>query len=409
MSVDHGTDIDLSSRRILLIVPQPFYSDRGSPIAIREVISGYLDLGHRVDVVTFPLGQDVPAANLHFFRSGNPLRIHSVPIGFSLRKVALDVMLSFAVRERLRAAPYDLVHALEEAAFLAAYFAPRFGIPVIYDMHSRLTEGLRGVPGLGSRPMLRLGRASEEWLFRNVNVIVTSKGLAEQVRQCVPDATIFEWQFPGTLRAAPDRPDDLRAELKVPPDAPVILYSGTFSEYQGIDLLMSSVPEVVRCVPSAVFVLVGAEPAEADAAASAAAELGVAEHVRIVPRQPRERMPPYLAIADVLVSPRSAGGNLPLKIFDYLNVGKPIVATDIATHRTLLDETNALLAPPRAEAFGEAVVNVLRDRELAERLRRGAIAYARERLGWSAFVGQLSQILDAALGSAGAGRRGVGV
>src|SRR5690606_24158599 len=234
---DHGTETNLSSRRILLIVPQPFYSDRGSPIAIREVISGYLDLGHCVDVVTFPLGQDIAAANLQFFRSGTPLRIRSVPLGFSLRKVALDVMLSFAVRERLRAASYDLVHALEEAAFLAAYFAPRFGIPVIYDMHSRLTEGLLGVPGLGSRPLLRLGRASEEWLFRNVNVIVTSKGLAEQVRQCVPGATIFEWQFPGTLRASPGQPDDLRAELEVPPDAPVILYSGTFTEYQGINLL----------------------------------------------------------------------------------------------------------------------------------------------------------------------------
>src|SRR5690606_24823090 len=104
-SSGHGTEISLSSRHILLIVPQPFYSDRGSPIAIREVISGYLDLGHHVDVVTFPLGRDVAGASLRFFRSGNPLRIRSVPIGFSLQKVALDVTLSFAVRERLRAAP----------------------------------------------------------------------------------------------------------------------------------------------------------------------------------------------------------------------------------------------------------------------------------------------------------------
>jgi len=403
-AADRGTGPNLPSRRILLIVPQPFYSDRGSPIAIREVISGYLDLGHRVDVVTFPLGQDIAAANLRFFRSGNPLRIRSVPIGFSLRKVALDVMLSFVVRERLRAASYDVVHAVEEAAFLAAYFAPRFGVPVIYDMHSRLTEGLRGLPGLGSRPMLRLGKASEQWLFRNVNVIVTSKGLAAQVRRCIPEATIFEWQFPGTLRAPSGQPDDLRAELRVPPGAPVILYSGTFSAYQGIGLLIRSVPEVVRWIPSAVFVLVGAEPDEAHAASSLAAELGVAEHVRVVPRQPRERMSAFLAVADVLVSPRSGGENLPLKIFDYLNVGKPIVATDIATHRTLLNETNALLAPPRAEAFAEAVVKVLCDQKLAERLRRGAIAYARERLGWSAFVGQLGQILDAALGGAGVGR-----
>src|SRR5690606_33587977 len=156
-------------------------------------------------------------------------------------------------------------------------------------------------------------------------------------------------------------------------------------------------PEVLRGVPSAVFVLVGAEPDEAHAAAAAVEELGIAEHVRIVPRQPRERIPTFLAMSDVLVSPRIEGGNLPLKIFDYLSVGKPIVATDIATHRTVLDETNALRPPPRAEAFGGAVVKVLRDRALAERLGQGAIAYARERLGWSAFVRQLSQILDAAL------------
>lgn len=387
----------MSRCRILLVVPQPFYSDRGSPIAIREVISGYLELGHHVDVATFPLGRDITAANLHFYRSANPFRIRSVPIGFSLRKVALDVMLLFTIRQRLRAASYDFVHAVEEAAFLAAYLAPRYGIPVIYDMHSRLTEGLRAVPGLRSRSMQWLGRASEEWLFRNVNVVVTSKGLTEQVRQCAPRAMIFEWQFPGTLQAPPGRPDDLRAELEVPPEAPVVLYAGTFSGYQGIDLLLRSIPEVLRCVPSAVFVLVGAEPGEAYPVAGAAEELGIAEHVRIVPRQPRERIPTFLAMADVLVSPRTAGGNLPLKIFDYLSVGKPIVATDIATHRTLLDETNALLAPPRAEAFGAAVVKVLRDRALAERLGQGAIAYARERLSWSAFVRQLSEILDAAL------------
>src|SRR5699024_9774341 len=84
--------------------------------------------------------------------------------------------------------------------------------------------------------------------------------------------------------------------------------------------------------------------------------------LRVVKRQPRERIPAYLAMADVVVSPRAYGDNLPLKIFDYLSAGKPIVATDIPAHRSVLDEDRALLTGLWSPDLARGIVRLLQDR-----------------------------------------------
>jgi glycosyltransferase involved in cell wall biosynthesis len=88
----------------------------------------------------------------------------------------------------------------------------------------------------------------------------------------------------------------------------------------------------------------------------------------------------------VLVSPRAYGGNLPLKIFDYLAAGRPIVATDIPTHRTVLAEDRAVLVAPRTEALAQGILAVLGDPARAQRLGAAARSYAQTYLGWNRFV-----------------------
>jgi glycosyltransferase involved in cell wall biosynthesis len=100
-------------------------------------------------------------------------------------------------------------------------------------------------------------------------------------------------------------------------------------------------------------------------------------------------------MADVLVSPRIGGGNLPLKVFDYLAVGRPIIATDIPTHRMLLDEERAMLVAPEASALARGITAVLHDPERARRLGDAARAYAERHLGWMSFVQAVSQIYRA--------------
>jgi glycosyltransferase involved in cell wall biosynthesis len=114
----------------------------------------------------------------------------------------------------------------------------------------------------------------------------------------------------------------------------------------------------------------------------------------VIERQPRAEMAPYLAMADVLVSPRVYGGNLPLKIFDYLAAGRAIVATDIPTHRTLLSEDRAVLVAPRPESLADGIVSLLEDRHRSMRLGQAARHYAERHLGWEAFVDSVAHLFD---------------
>ncbi len=138
--------------------------------------------------------------------------------------------------------------------------------------------------------------------------------------------------------------------------AKVVLYAGTLESYQGIPLLLESaryLPEGFR------LVIVGGKPGQVEATRQLALERGVGERVLLIGQKPQSEIPYYMAAADVLVSPRSAGTNIPLKVYSYLRSGIPLVATDLPTHTQTLTSEIALLAPPQAEAFAAAIVSAV--------------------------------------------------
>lgn len=373
------------SGRVLVVAPEPFYEDRGTPICVRQVVVALRQLGHPVDVLTYPLGQDIPEEGVRILRASNPFGVRSVPIGFSWRKVMLDLSLAGRLRRALRETAYVAVHAVEESAFLAVHFGRRHGLPVIYDMHSSMAEQL------GARREFRLLSplldGAERWLLRRADAVACSAGLLSRVRRQAPGALAREWRFApaAPLTGHGDR-SALRSELALEPHQRVVLYSGTFEAYQGIDLLLDAAASVLRARENAVLVLVGVTRAESATAKRRIAESLPPGRVRLIERQPRESLAHYLHLADVVVSPRVYGGNLPLKIFDYLAAGRPIVATDLPTHRTMLSAERALLVAPTAPALADGILRLLDDAGLAARLGDGARRWAEAELGWPAFV-----------------------
>ena len=390
--VARGTD-----RRILVVAPQPFYQDRGTPIALRQVLEALSQLGYGVDLLTFPQGEDIALPGLRIFRAGNLVGIRTVPIGFSLRKVALDASLVAALNTRLSRNSYTCVHAVEEAAFPAVVMARRRGIPALYDMQSSLPEQLLKHSVARIPPVPAALGAAERWLLNRADLVVASVGLADRVRRVAPGTRVWEWRFPSaTVGDHSAEAEGLRRRLGLSDAAPVVLYSGTFEAYQGLGHLIAAAPRILERVPSAKFVFVGADEAGRVEVETAAAELVRDGILTIVDRQPRSVIPGYLALADVLVSPRSFGGNLPLKVFDYLAAGRPIVATDIPTHRELLTDERAVLVAPTSEGLAAGVVSVLRDVERSTALAEAARQYAVEHLGWGRFCESVAEIYQEA-------------
>jgi glycosyltransferase involved in cell wall biosynthesis len=380
---------------VLVVAPQPFYEDRGTPIAVLQVVQALSELGYDVDLLTFPTGReppvDVPGLDVHY--AANPLGFRRVPIGLSGRKLVLDVTLAWSLWRLARGRPYHCIHALEEAAFPAIVLGRRLQTPVIYDMQSSIPEQLASRPLFRWSPVARLLTAGERWLVRRASYVVTSGGLAPRVREADPGARVREWRYSSPVREVPaGEAQALRAELGIGPDTPMVVYSGTFEPYQGLPELMAAIPQVLEAHPHTVFVLVGGRHDQAAALAADSSELLRRGSVRILRRQPRERMPAFLAAADVLVSSRAFGANLPLKVFDYLAAGRPIVATDIPAHRAALDASCAILVPPTAASLAEGITRVLSDPVESARLSAAASRYADEHLSWRSFVESVGEL-----------------
>ncbi|MEJ2503069.1 MAG: glycosyltransferase family 4 protein [Gemmatimonadota bacterium] len=377
--------------RIMVLAPQPFFEDRGTPIALKQVLRGLAELGIGADVVTYPLGRDPEVAGVNVIRCANPLGIRSVPVGFSLRKIVLDITLWIEAQRALRRGRYAAIQASEEAAFLAVLLGRRHGLPVVYDMQSSLPEHLAERRLFRLRPIARVLERIERWLVRRVDLIVTSAGLGEHARALGPRAPVFEWRFHAPADpVAPTEVVALRRELDLPPGAPVILYTGTFVPYQGIDTLDEAIPRVLRAIPDAFFVLVGASGRWRPTG-----DPDPASRVRVAGRRPRSEMRRFYALADVAVSPRASGRNLPLKIFDYLGAGRAIVATDVPAHRSILDDDLAVLVAPEPHAFADGIVRLLQDEGLRRRYADAAAAYGVEELGWRPFVHRLRTVYEA--------------
>ncbi|HWN45397.1 MAG TPA: glycosyltransferase family 4 protein [Thermoanaerobaculia bacterium] len=386
----------LTGSRVLVVAPEPFYEDRGTPIAVCQLLRALSQLSYEVDLLTYPVGRDVEIPGVRCLRTSNPLGIRRVPIGFSLRKVMFDVLLLPELARRLATRQYVCVHAVEESAFLAVLLGRHFDVPVIYDMQSSLPEQLAQHMAFRLPFMQAALRGCERWLLRRADSVVSSSGLARLVREQVPKARLREWEYSSPLPlAGPAEAAALRENLRIGPERPVVLYSGTFESYQGLPELMAAIPHVLAEVPEATFVLVGATEPSGGGGTSVErghAALVRAGSLRVVKRQPREAIPAYLAMADVVVSPRAYGDNLPLKVFDYMAAGKPIVATDIAAHRSILSEERALMTGIWSPDLARGIVRLLRDRELATRLGAAAQAYSKERFGWFSFVRSVSEL-----------------
>jgi len=375
-----------SPPRVLIVSPQPFYEDRGTPIAVLQVAAALTALDCEVDILAYPVGKSVSLPNMRLQRSSNLFGIRHVRIGFSFKKVLLDLGMLGRLPSLLQPDRFDVVHVLEEMALPVIYLCRRRNLPVIYDMQSSLPDQLRTNAICRLRPVQYLLRKVEDWMLSRATAVICSAGLLQHVKARAPHVLVHEWKFAGQPRDETQRPAALRARLGIPADSRIILYCGTFEPYQGIDLLLAAIPEVVQVIPKAVALLVGATPGDDLMKDPLVAGLVLQGRLQILPRQPRHTIPSYLAMADVLVSPRAYGDNIPLKIFDYLLSGKPIVATDIRAHRSVLSEQIAKLVACNPAAIAEGISDLLLHDELAARMAKAALEQASAAPGKQSFI-----------------------
>jgi len=359
--------------KVLLLAPHPFFQDRGTPIAVRALAGVLGEAGHRVDILAFAEGEDVTIPGVRLMRIPRLAVLAGIRPGFSWKKLASDGLMAAKMLPLVRRERYDLVHAVEESAFLARALKAFFGIPYVYDMDSSLAHQMMEKYG-ALRAVSAFLQASERQAIRgSVGVIAVCRALEDIVQAGAPGKLVARIEDVTLI-------DDGGTPLVPPlPEAPrpLVMYVGNLERYQGIDLLMDGWAEAVRGGAPGTLMIVGGTEAHIAHYRGRAQALGLADRVRFAGPRPVALLGPVLDAADVLVSPRTLGFNTPMKIYSYLDSGKPIVATRLPTHTQVLDDAIAVLCAPEPAAFGAALRGLLADPAQAARV--GAAGRARAR------------------------------
>ncbi len=368
--------------KILYLAPQPFFTERGTPIRTRNIIAGLIEGGHSVDLLCYPMGASWDIPGLTIRRMPKVPGIRDVKVGPSLAKFPLDFLMLCSTFFRCLFHRYDVIEAVEEAAFFAAPISWLFRIPLVYNMDSHISDHLRYSGFMGNRLLLGLVRWIETRTMRRARLVVTvAESLSRTVHAHAPQTNVLQLEdapLQDGCQEDPAAAARLRAELNLG-DGPLLVYTGNMASCQGIELLMESAPRVKRVRPDLRYVLVGGKPLEIQRHAERARHLGVEDRFVFAGIRPVAEMPGFLTLATLLASPRTAGTNTPMKVYNYMQSRRPLVATDLPTHTSIMDRHCAVLTAPTGEDFARGILWVLDHPVEAARLAEAAAARIEER------------------------------
>lgn len=371
--------------KILLLAPQPFYRDRGTPIAVDLVARALSERGDTVDLVTYHIGTDALHPNVRIHRIPRIPFVRDVPAGFSFRKVLCDLLLFAKALRMARDGRYDVVHAVEEAVFAAILIQRAFGIPFVYDMDSSLPQQLVGAyPFL--LPFRGLFTLCEGWAVKKAQIVLpVCEPVAVMARRHRREGIVVlpDLVLPTVHAASSPHHPSLRETCGA--GGPLVMYVGSLEKNRGIKLLLKSFAIASVRIPEAHLVIIGGTPAQMRSYRKLASRLGVAASVSLLGSRPVSDLAGLLAQADVLVSSQLQAINTPMKIYSYLASGKPVLATDLSAHRAILSEDSAVLADPNPEAFAAALIRLLSDPDLRRRLGESGARLVSDRYDYRHF------------------------
>ena len=383
--------------KILMIAPEPFFEPRGTPFSEYFRIRALTELGHQIDLATYPIGKDVEMKGLSIYRSLPVPFIRKVKVGPSIGKLFLDFFLFFTVLKLLFKNDYDCIHTHEEACFPGAVLSRIWRIPHVYDMHSSLSQQFSNFDVVHAGWIHKILRSFENWALKYSDAIIA---ICPYLDQHVKTAGIKNQVFvientPEADSFFVDRTAEqsqLRKE-KGWEGKSIVLYAGTFEPYQGLDLLLESVKDVTNAAPDALFLLIGGDAKYTEKYRAFSEDLGIQESVVLMQKVPVEEISEYFAEANVVVSPRKSGTNTPLKIYSYLRSGKPIVATNLITHTQVLTPEIAILTEPNPKSFANGILQALKSPAVPQMVER-AREVAEEKYSYQEYIRKTSRLYD---------------
>jgi glycosyltransferase involved in cell wall biosynthesis len=392
---------------ILYFADTRFPIERANGVQTMATCHALAARGHKVTLVVRPDTASPPRDPFTFYDLPRlpGFRIETIKGPRSPRARRAQFLLA-ALRRIVRSRA-DVVYTrdLGLAAFFLQLPASRRP-PVIYESHGVSVIVSAELPKLLGKPGLEPSRQKLQRLDRGERRVWQRATAYVTITQALRDELTTRYGPRKRLFVVPDgvRLDTVSAsggsDRGETPSVPIAGYAGHLYPWKGVDVFV----QALALTPGIGGLIVGGHPGEPDYARVEALvrDLGLTERIEmtglVLPTEVRAR----LARATMLILPNAKSAmseryTSPLKLFEYLSMGRPIVGSDLPSIREVLtDGATALLVPPGdSQALADTMSRVASEPDLAAALGRAALALAPE-YTWERRAERLEAVLAAA-------------
>lgn len=386
-----ATKIDLPRRfRVLMVAPTSFFSDYGGHIRILEEAYTLQALQQELAIVTYYKGSDMPGLDI---RRTAPLPYHTdYEVGSSRHKLAFDVyLLAKVLKEGLRFRP-DVVHGhMHEGALIGGILAKILRVPLVFDFQGSLTAEMVDHHFLQENGRFyaivhRLEQFITDWF---PDAICTSSLHAQNVLHeefkipsarihALPDCANTERFDPAKF--SPEAKIQLKQELGIPLDCPIIAYLGLMTDYQGMPDLIETAVCLKAAGENVHFLMMGYP--NVTHYQTVAQNKGIADLMTFTGKVEYRDAPFFLSLGDIAVAPKISTTEGSGKVLNYMAMAQPIVAYDSPVHREYLADIGLYASPGDVDAFTTVIQTLLHDKEKRETLGRCLRERAIKKYSW---------------------------
>ncbi|AWL11661.1 Alpha-D-kanosaminyltransferase [Saliniradius amylolyticus] len=372
-------------------------------VHILGVTNGLRQLGHQVSLLSLPGADPEQSASKTSPEKArrHPLKgllewtRHAPEWLFELFELSYNLVAWYRLRRAVKRQSIQCIYERYSLFMVAGVVCARQKkLPIILEVNdSCLVERVRPLFFKG------LARRIERWIFQHASGLVFISGrfqsVAKQAYKDLPPSVVS----PNGADLARFHPDErrrqkLRQQLGVQ-DKVVLGYVGAFVHWHGIDWFVDMMVERLHEVPDLVLLLVG-DGYCFEAIEQRVQEAGAGQQVIMTGRLPHEQVVDYLAAMDLGILPDSNDYGSPMKLFEFMAMGKAMVAPDYSPIEEVVEdgETGWLFPAGDRQACIEKVLVLAGDRHHQQKVGENARDYIKRERQWHHNAQQLMGLLD---------------
>jgi glycosyltransferase involved in cell wall biosynthesis len=392
--------------RILYITLENLSLHKGSVVHVKEIVNGLREAGHQVGLVAISLNKSEEANR---FYNLNVMTSFMIRL-FRLKKQPYIVSSIFLFLYLLKILPrYDIIYARDFHTVMIAFF-PRliFKKKLVFEINGIANEEQK----LKSRSFLNrilvlLIQAAEKMATKHSERIVSVTPQIGvyliQNYHCFPDKVKVIPNGVNTKKFHPIHDEALllnwRRKFGILEEEIVIAFVGNQAPWQGVEYLIKVAPLILKEVRNIRFLIIGDGILRKTFKAKVN-RLGVSDHFIFTGMIQYENIPILINLADICVAPfisrrNRTTGVSPLKVFEYMACGKPIVCSRIEGLEFIEQEGVGRLIPPEdVMSLQEGLIDLIKNPQKRIMMGNKGLQIAREKFDWELKSALIEKVLE---------------